>query len=45
MHNFLPFAKPSITEDEINEVIHTLRSGWLTTGPQLNVLKMNLVNI
>lgn len=34
MNNFIPFAKPSITEDEINEVIHTLRSGWLTTGVQ-----------
>jgi len=34
MNNFIPFAKPSITEDEINEVVHTLRSGWLTTGVQ-----------
>lgn len=34
MTDFLPFAKPSITEAEISEVVHTLRSGWLTTGPQ-----------
>jgi len=31
---FLPFALPDIGEDEINEVIDSLRSGWLTTGPK-----------
>jgi len=31
---FLPFAVPAIGEDEINEVVATLRSGWLTTGPR-----------
>jgi len=30
--DFLPFALPDIGEDEINEVVHSLRSGWLTTG-------------
>ncbi|HYG35804.1 MAG TPA: DegT/DnrJ/EryC1/StrS family aminotransferase [Clostridia bacterium] len=30
----IPFYKPSITEGEINEVVETLRSGWLTTGPR-----------
>lgn len=34
MTNFLPFALPDIGEDEINEVIDSLRSGWLTTGPK-----------
>jgi dTDP-4-amino-4,6-dideoxygalactose transaminase len=32
---FIPFARPSISEDEIAEVVHTLRSGWLTTGPKV----------
>jgi dTDP-4-amino-4,6-dideoxygalactose transaminase len=32
---FLPFALPSIGEDEIAEVIDTLRSGWVTTGPKV----------
>ncbi|RKZ77318.1 MAG: UDP-4-amino-4,6-dideoxy-N-acetyl-beta-L-altrosamine transaminase [Gammaproteobacteria bacterium] len=32
--NFLPFALPCIGEEEINEVVDTLRSGWLTTGPK-----------
>ena len=31
---FLPFALPHITEAEIDEVVDTLRSGWLTTGPK-----------
>ena len=32
--NFIPFHRPSIGEEEINEVADTLRSGWLTTGPR-----------
>lgn len=32
--NFLPFALPDIGEDEIAEVVDTLRSGWITTGPR-----------
>ena len=31
---FLPFALPDIGEDEIAEVVDTLRSGWLTSGPK-----------
>ncbi|MDP2007325.1 MAG: DegT/DnrJ/EryC1/StrS family aminotransferase [Rubrivivax sp.] len=31
---FLPFALPEIGDDEINEVVDTLRSGWVTTGPK-----------
>jgi len=30
----IPFSPPDITEAEINEVIDTLRSGWITTGPK-----------
>ncbi|MGM7671235.1 DegT/DnrJ/EryC1/StrS family aminotransferase [Microbacterium sp. A93] len=30
---FLPFARPDITEAEIDAVTQTIRSGWLTTGP------------
>ena len=33
-NNFLPFHKPYITEDEVNEVVDTIRSGWWTTGPK-----------
>jgi len=31
---FIPFHRPSIGQEEIDEVIATLRSGWLTTGPR-----------
>src|SRR5512139_1508814 len=30
----IPFHKPHITEDEITEVLDSLRSGWLTMGPK-----------
>jgi len=29
----LPFSKPEIGEEEIDEVVRVLRSGWITTGP------------
>jgi dTDP-4-amino-4,6-dideoxygalactose transaminase len=32
--NFLPFALPEIGDEEIAEVIDTLKSGWVTTGPK-----------
>ncbi len=31
----IPFFVPSIGEEEIEEVVKTLRSGWLTTGPRV----------
>ncbi|HEV2662570.1 MAG TPA: DegT/DnrJ/EryC1/StrS family aminotransferase [Ktedonobacteraceae bacterium] len=32
--SFLPFALPHITQAEIDEVVDTLHSGWLSTGPK-----------
>jgi len=32
---FLDFSPPHIGEDEIKEVIDTLRSDWITTGPKV----------
>lgn len=31
---FIPFALPDIGDDEIAEVVDTLKSGWITTGPK-----------
>jgi len=31
---FIPFSPPLIGEEEINEVVDTLKSGWITTGPK-----------
>ena len=33
-NTFIPFALPDIGEEEIAEVVHALRSGWITTGPK-----------
>ena len=30
----IPFSPPDITEEEIAEVVDTLKSGWITTGPK-----------
>jgi len=30
----LPFSRPAIGDEEIAEVVETLRSGWITTGPR-----------
>jgi dTDP-4-amino-4,6-dideoxygalactose transaminase len=35
MKQFVPFHRPSIGEEEIAEVVDSLRSGWLTTGPKV----------
>ena len=32
---FIPYSRPVLDEEEINEVVSTLRSGWLTTGPKV----------
>ncbi|MBT0654669.1 DegT/DnrJ/EryC1/StrS family aminotransferase [Geomobilimonas luticola] len=33
--DFLPFSRPTIEDAEINEVVDSLRSGWITTGPKV----------
>ena len=30
----IPFSPPDISEREIESVVETLRSGWITTGPK-----------
>jgi len=32
--DFLPFSRPSISEEDITAVDEVLRSGWITTGPE-----------
>ena len=38
----IPFSPPDISELEINEVVETLRSGWITTGPRTKQLEKRL---
>lgn len=40
---FLPFALPDIGEAEIAEVVDTLRSGWVTTGPKAKRFEQDFV--
>jgi len=39
--SFLVFGKPSITEREITEVVSTIKSGWLGTGPKTRQFEKN----
>jgi len=32
---FLPFSTPTLEDAEINEVVDSLKSGWITTGPKV----------
>ncbi len=41
---FLPFSLPDITEREIEEVVQTLRSGWVTTGPKTKQFEQDFVS-
>ena len=34
-NTFLPFSAPTLDDAEINEVVDSLRSGWITTGPKV----------
>ena len=38
----ISFSPPDISELEITEVIETLRSGWITTGPRTKLLERRL---
>ena len=31
---FLPFTRPMVGQEEIAEIIDTIHSGWITTGPK-----------
>src|SRR5699024_6069653 len=35
---------PDITDDEINEVVDTLKSGWITTGPKVKQFENGIAN-
>lgn len=41
---FLPFALPEIGEEEISEVVDSLRSGWITTGPKAKQFEQDFID-
>lgn len=38
----IPFSPPDISEKEIEEVVDTLKSGWITTGPKTKKFEMEI---
>lgn len=40
----IPFSPPYINDDIINEVVDSLRSGWITTGPKVKALEAEIKN-
>jgi len=39
---YLPFTRPSIDEETIAGVVEVLRSGWITSGPQVKAFEAEL---
>lgn len=39
----IPFSPPDISEEEIEEVVDALNSGWITTGPKTKRLEKELL--
>lgn len=38
------FSPPDISDEEINEVVDTLKSGWITTGPKTKEFERQIAN-
>src|SRR5689334_5323508 len=43
--DFIPFHRPSVDDDEIAEVVSTLRSGWLTSGERVLQLERDFARL
>ncbi len=42
MQKTISFSPPDITQREIDEVVDTLKSGWITTGPKTKQFEKNI---
>ena len=40
----IPFSPPHITQEAIDEVVDTLKSGWITTGPKTKKFEKEITN-
>jgi len=38
----LAFSRPSLGEDEIAEIVHSIKSGWITTGPKCHQFEKDI---
>lgn len=41
----IPFSPPYVDDDIIDEVVDTLKSGWITTGPKVKALEEEIVKL
>lgn len=41
----IPFSPPDVGQEEINEVIDTLNSGWITTGPKTKEFEKKIASM
>ena len=41
MADFIPFALHDIDDNDISEVVDTLKSNWITTGPKVKIFEEN----
>lgn len=41
----IPFSPPDICDEEINEIVDTLKSGWITTGPKTKQLEKEVAEL
>ena len=39
---YLPFSRPTIEQDEIDSVVESLKSGWITTGPKVKQFEKDM---
>lgn len=42
LQTFLPFTRPCISDEAIQEVVNCLKSGWITTGPRVQKFEEQL---
>lgn len=40
----IPFSPPDITDEEIANVVETLKSGWITTGPKTKLFESKIAD-
>lgn len=41
----IPFSPPDITQDEIDQVVEVLKTGWITTGPKTKLFEQKIAEI
>jgi dTDP-4-amino-4,6-dideoxygalactose transaminase len=41
----IPFSPPFVDDDVISEVVDTLKSGWITTGPKVKALEQEVMKL